>query len=150
MERTLILLKPDAVQRSFVGEIVARFERKGLKIIGMKLMKISPELAAKHYAAHKGKRFYDGLVRFMTSNPVVALALEGHQAIAVCRKLMGATFGCDAEPGTIRGDFGISNGFNLVHGSDSAEAAARELELFFPRGEILAYARIDEPWNAAE
>jgi nucleoside-diphosphate kinase len=150
MERTLILLKPDAVQRSFVGEITGRFERKGLKIIGMKLMQISPELAAKHYGAHQGKPFYEGLVRFMTSNPVVALALEGHQAISVCRKLMGATFGCDAEAGTIRGDFGISNGFNLVHGSNSPEAAAQELELFFSSDEILAYDRIDGPWNAAE
>ena len=150
MERTLILLKPDAVQRGFAGEIIARFERKGLKILGMKLMQISPELAAQHYGDHKGKPFYDGLVSFMTSNPVVALALEGHEAISVCRKLMGATFGCNAEPGTIRGDFGISNGFNLVHGSDSAEAAAKELELFFASGEILEYGRIDDPWNAAE
>ena len=150
MERTLILLKPDAVQRSKVGEIVARFERKGLKILGMKLMRIAPELAARHYEAHQGKPFYDGLVKFMTSNPVVALALEGHQVISVCRKLMGATFGCDAEPGSIRGDFGISNGFNLVHGSDSPEAAARELELFFAPGEILEYGRVDDPWNAAE
>ncbi len=150
MERTLILLKPDAVQRSYVGEIVGRFERKGLKILGMKLMQISPELAAEHYGAHKGRPFYDGLVRFMTSKPVVALALEGHQAISVCRKLMGATFGCDAEPGTIRGDFGISNGFNLVHGSDSPEAAAKELELFFSAGEVLEYDRIDDSWNAAE
>ena len=150
MERTLILLKPDAVQRSHVGDIVSRFERKGLKILGMKLMRIAPETAAKHYEAHQGKPFYDGLVKFMTSNPVVALALEGHQAISVCRKLMGATFGCDAEPGTIRGDFGISNGFNLVHGSDSPEAAARELEIFFNAGEILEYDRIDDSWNAAE
>ena len=150
MERTLILLKPDAVQRGFSGEIIARFERKGLKLLGMKLMQISPELAAKHYEAHQGKPFYDGLVNFMTSNPVVALALEGRKAISVCRKLMGATFGCDAEPGTIRGDFGISNGFNLVHGSDSPEAAARELELFFGAGEILEYGRCDDPWNAAE
>ncbi len=150
MERTLILLKPDAVQRSYIGEIVGRFERKGLKIIGMKLMQISKELAAKHYGAHEGKPFYSGLVRFMTSNPVVAIALEGHQAISVCRKLMGSTFGCDAEAGTIRGDFGISNGFNLVHGSDSSEAAARELELFFSAGEILEYGRSDDPWNAAE
>lgn len=150
MERTLILLKPDAVQRSLVGEIVQRFERKGLKIVGLKLMKISSSLAAKHYAAHQGKRFYDGLVKFMTSNPVVAIALEGHEAVAVCRKLMGATFGYNAEAGTIRGDFGISNGFNLVHGSDSPEAAARELELFFTPAELLAYGRIDDPWNAAE
>lgn len=134
MERTLILLKPDAVQRGLVGPIIARFERKGLKILSMKLMKISPELAAQHYEAHKEKKFYSGLVKFMTSAPVVAMALEGNDAIAVCRNLMGATFGADAAPGTIRGDFGISRSFNLVHGSDSPEAADRELSLFFPEG----------------
>lgn len=150
MQRTLIILKPDAVQRSLVGQIVERFERKGLKIIGMKLMQISPELAAQHYSDHQGKPFYDGLVQFMTSNPVVTMAFEGHQAISVCRKLMGATFGCDADAGTIRGDFGISNGFNLVHGSDSPEAAAKELELFFQPGELLEYDRVDDPWNTAE
>ncbi|MEE2883789.1 MAG: nucleoside-diphosphate kinase [Planctomycetota bacterium] len=150
MERTLILLKPDAVQRRLVGPIIDRFERKGLKVIGMKLMQISDELAATHYEAHQGKPFYDGLVQFMTSGPVVALALEGNKAIAVCRKLMGATFGCDAEAGTIRGDFGISNGFNLVHGSDSPEAAQRELELFFDSGDLHRYDLVDDHWNAAE
>ena len=107
MERTLILLKPDAVQRRLIGPILERFERKGLKVVGMKLMQISDELAATHYGDHKGKPFYDGLVSFMTSAPVVAMALEGNKAISVCRKLMGATFGCDAEAGTIRGDFAI-------------------------------------------
>ncbi len=150
MERTLILLKPDAVQRRLVGPIVERFERKGLKVIGMRLMKISDELAATHYEAHQGKPFYDGLVSFMTSGPVVALALEGNKAISVCRKLMGATFGCDAEAGTIRGDFGISNGFNLVHGSDSPEAAQRELELFFDGADLHGYELVDDCWNAAE
>ena len=150
MERTLILLKPDAVQRRLVGPIIDRFERKGLKVIGMKLMQISDELAATHYEAHQGKPFYDGLVQFMTSGPVVALALEGNKAITVCRKLMGATFGCDAEAGTIRGDFGISNGFNLVHGSDSPEAAQRELELFFDSEDLHSYELIDDSWNAAE
>ncbi len=150
MERTLILLKPDAVQRRLIGPILERFERKGLKIAGMKLMQISGDLAATHYEAHQGKPFYDGLVSFMTSSPVVALALEGNKAISVCRKLMGATFGCDAEAGTIRGDFGISNGFNLVHGSDSPEAAERELSLFFDEGELLGYDLIDDSWNAAE
>jgi len=134
MERTLILLKPDAIQRGISGELLSRFERKGLKIAGMKLMRISPDLAAKHYEAHKERPFYPGLVQFMTSSPVVALALEGIGAIAVCRKLMGATFGSDADAGTIRGDFGISRSFNLVHGSDSPEAAERELGLFFPEG----------------
>lgn len=134
MERTLILLKPDAVQRGLSGQILSRFETKGLKIVGMKLMKISQELAAKHYEAHRERKFYPGLVKFMTSSPVVALALEGIDAIKICRTLMGATFGADAAPGTIRGDFGVSRSFNLVHGSDSPEAAKRELGLFFPEG----------------
>ena len=149
MERTLILLKPDAVQRGLVGEVLGRFEKKGLKIAGMKLMQISPELAAKHYEQHKERPFYQGLVNFMTSSPVVALALEGIGAIAVCRKIMGATFGSDAEAGTIRGDYGVSRSYNLVHGSDSPEAAARELELFFPEGiveyEYAAYNWIYDP-----
>ncbi|HEB54069.1 MAG TPA: nucleoside-diphosphate kinase [bacterium] len=149
MERTLILLKPDCVQRGLVGEVLARFEKKGLKIAAMKLMKITPELAAKHYEQHKERPFYAGLVKFMTSSPVVALALEGIGAIAVCRKIMGATFGSDAEAGTIRGDFGVSRSYNLVHGSDSPEAAARELELFFPEGiceyDYAAYNWIYDP-----
>ncbi len=139
MERTLILLKPDAVQRGLVGRILARFEAKGLKIAGMKLMRMDEDLAARHYAAHKDKPFYPGLVRFMTSRPILALALEGIDAVSVCRKMMGATFGSRAEAGTIRGDFGVSNSFNLVHGSDSKEAAARELELFFRPEEIFEY-----------
>jgi nucleoside-diphosphate kinase len=134
MERTLILLKPDAVQRGLSGQILSRFESKGLKIVAMKLMKITPELAAKHYEAHRERKFYPGLVKFMTSSPVVALALEGIDAIKICRTLMGATFGADAAPGTIRGDFGVSRSYNLVHGSDSPEAAAKELKLFFPEG----------------
>jgi len=134
MERTLILLKPDAVQRGLSGQILSRFESKGLKIVAMKLMKITPELAAKHYEAHRERKFYPGLVKFMTSSPVVALALEGIDAIKICRTLMGATFGADAAPGTIRGDFGVSRSYNLVHGSDSPEAAEKELKLFFPEG----------------
>ncbi|MCK5942810.1 MAG: nucleoside-diphosphate kinase [Planctomycetes bacterium] len=149
MERTLILLKPDAVQRGLVGEVLSRFEKKGLKIAAMKLMQITPELAAKHYEAHKERPFYPGLVKFMTSSPVVALALEGIGAIAVCRKIMGATFGSDAEAGTIRGDYGVSRSYNLVHGSDSPEAAERELGLFFPEGiveyEFGAYNWIYDP-----
>lgn len=136
MERTLILLKPDAVQRGLSGRILARFEDKGLKIVGMKLMQISQELASRHYEQHKERPFYAGLVRFMTSRPVVALALEGIDAIAISRKMMGKTFGADAEPGTIRGDYGVSRSFNLIHGSDSSEAAARELQLFFPEGTL--------------
>ncbi len=149
MERTLILLKPDAVQRGLVGQVLGRFEQKGLKIAAMKLMKISPELAAKHYEAHKERKFYPGLVKFMTSSPVVALALEGIDAIKICRTLMGATFGADAAPGTIRGDFGVSRSYNLVHGSDSPEAAERELKLFFPEGlvgyDYAAYGWIYDP-----
>ena len=134
METTLILFKPDAVQRALCGTILSRFEAKGLKIVGMKLMTISQELAAEHYEAHKERPFYPGLVKFMTSSPVAALALRGVGAIAMCRQMMGATFGPEAEAGTIRGDFGSSRSFNLVHGSDSPEAAERELSLFFPDG----------------
>lgn len=150
VERTLILLKPDAVQRRLVGEITQRFERKGLKIVGMKLMQIPRELAEQHYAPHKGKPFYDGLVSFMTAAPVVAFVLEGFQAIDVCRKLMGQTFGFNADPGTIRGDYGISNQFNLVHGSDAPESAAREIELFFRPEELLSYGLADDDWHATE
>ena len=134
MERTLILLKPDALQRGLVGRILTRFEEKGLKIAAMKLMRITPDLAAKHYAVHKDRPFYPGLVKFMTSGPIVAMALQGIDAIAICRNLMGATFGSDAAAGTIRGDFGVSRSFNLVHGSDGPETAEFELALFFPEG----------------
>lgn len=134
MERTLILLKPDAVQRGLSGQVLARFEAKGLKIVAMKLMRISQDLAAKHYEAHKARPFYPGLVKFMTSGPVVALVLEGLNAITVCRALMGATNAREAAPGTIRGDFGMSRSYNLVHGSDGPEAAVREIGLFFPEG----------------
>lgn len=134
MERTLILIKPDALQRGLAGRILQRFEDKGLKIVGLKMMKISRELAAAHYEAHKERPFYPGLVKFMTSRPVIAIALEGIGAIDTCRKMMGTTFGADAAPGTIRGDFGCSRSFNLVHGSDRREAAERELGLFFGEG----------------
>jgi nucleoside-diphosphate kinase len=151
MERTLILLKPDAVQRGLVGQILTRFEAKGLKLVAMKLMQITPDLAAKHYEAHKERKFYPGLVKFMTSSPVVALALEGIDAIKICRTLMGATFGADAAPGTIRGDFGVSRSYNLVHGSDSPEAAARELGLFFPEGLVkFDYAAVNWIYDPVE
>ena len=146
METTLIILKPDAVQRGLMGKIIARFEDKGLQIVGAKLMKISPELAARHYEAHKERGFYPGLVKFMTSSPVLVLAVRGIGAIGISRKMMGATFGSKAEPGTIRGDFGVSNSFNLIHGSDSPEAAARELELFFGKGELVEFSRAGEAW----
>jgi len=146
MERTLILLKPDAVQRGLSGQILARFEAKGLKIAALKLMQITPELAATHYAEHKERPFYKGLVRFMTSAPVVAMVLEGIGAIAICRKMMGKTFGPDAEPGTIRGDFGMSRSYNLVHGSDGPEAAEREIGIFFPEG-VLEYDLAETAWR---
>ena len=146
METTLIILKPDAVQRGLMGRIITRFEDKGLEIVGCKLMTISPELAARHYESHKGKGFYDGLVRFMTSSPVLVLAVRGLGAIGICRKMMGATFGSKAEPGTIRGDFGVSNSVNLIHGSDSPEGAERELSLFFAKGEVQQITRAIEPW----
>jgi len=146
MEATLIILKPDAVQRGLMGEIITRFERKGLQIVGAKLMQISQDLAATHYEAHQGKPFYDGLVAFMTSSPVLVLAVRGVGAIAISRSMMGATFGSKADAGTIRGDFGVSNSFNLIHGSDSPEAAERELGLFFANGEVLDFDRAVGKW----
>jgi nucleoside-diphosphate kinase len=129
-----------------MGRIITRFEDKGLQIVGAKLMQISPELAATHYKDHNGKPFYNGLVGFMTSSPVLVMAVRGIGAITICRGMMGATFGSKAAAGTIRGDFGVSNSFNLIHGSDSPEAAARELSLFFKAGEVLDFARAGERW----
>jgi nucleoside-diphosphate kinase len=146
METTLIILKPDAVQRGLMGRIIARFEEKGLQVVGCKLMQISQDLAATHYEAHKARSFYAGLVAFMTSSPVLVLALRGNGAITIARNMMGATFGSKANPGTIRGDFGVSNSFNLIHGSDSPEAAERELGLFFAKGEVLNWARSGDNW----
>ena len=146
METTLIILKPDAVQRGLMGKIITRFEEKGLQVVGAKFMRIPVSLAERHYADHKGKGFYDGLVKFMTSSPVLVLAVRGLGAIAVCRKMMGATFGSKAEAGTIRGDFGVSNSFNLIHGSDSPEAAAKELGLFFQQGEVTEWSRPNDQW----
>ena len=146
METTLIILKPDAVQRGLMGKIITRFEEKGLQVVGAKLTKIKAETAARHYADHKERPFYAGLVSFMTSEPVLILAIRGVGAIAIARKMMGATFGSKAEPGTIRGDYGVSNAFNLIHGSDSPEAAVKELSLFFEKGEILDYAREGDAW----
>jgi nucleoside-diphosphate kinase len=146
VETTLIILKPDAVQRGLMGRIIARFEDKGLQIVGMKLTQIAPALAETHYEAHKSKPFYPGLVRFMTSSPVLILAVCGNGAITICRNMMGATFGSKANPGTIRGDFGVSNSFNLIHGSDGPEAAERELRLFFGPGEVLSWNRAGDAW----
>ncbi|MFK7883943.1 MAG: nucleoside-diphosphate kinase [Phycisphaerales bacterium] len=146
METTLIILKPDAVQRGLMGKIITRFEEKGLAIVGMKMMTISQDLAATHYGDHKGKPFYDGLVGFMTSSPVCVMAIRGVGAIAIARSMMGATFGSKADAGTIRGDFGVSNSFNLIHGSDSTDAAQRELGLFFNEGDVQDLDRAIEGW----
>ncbi len=146
MERTLIILKPDAVQRGLCGQIISRFENKGLQIVGMKFMKIPATLAETHYEPHKGKPFYAGLVKFMTSSPVIAFALQGKDAINIARKMMGKTFGSQAEPGTIRGDFGVSNSFNLIHGSDSPESASRELSLFFKPEELCDWTPASQGW----
>jgi nucleoside-diphosphate kinase len=146
MERTLIIFKPDAVQRGLCGEILARFERKGLQVVGAKLMKIPLATAEKHYEPHKAKPFYPGLVAFMTSSPVMVVAFEGKDAITIARNLMGATFGSKAAPGTIRGDFGVSNSYNLIHGSDSPDAAAKELGLFFKPEELLEWKPTIQTW----
>jgi nucleoside-diphosphate kinase len=129
-----------------MGRIISRFEDKGLQVVGSKFMKISQELAGEHYKDHAERPFYSSLVNFMTSSPVLVLALRGSGAIAVCRNMMGATFGSKADPGTIRGDFGVSNSFNLIHGSDSPESAGRELKLFFADGEVLQWNRASEGW----
>lgn len=146
MEKTLIILKPDAVQRGLVGRIITRFEEKGLQLVGMKLVRLSRELVEQHYAPHEDKPFYPGLVRFITSGPVVVIAIQGVNAIAIARKMMGATFGSKAEPGTIRGDFGVSNAYNLIHGSDSPEAAAKELSLFFKPEELVEWKPASLDW----
>jgi len=145
-QRTLIIIKPDAVQRHLAGAIVSRFERKGLKIVAAKFMRIPKDLARKHYAVHEGKPFFEGVVEYLSSSPVLIMVLEADDVIAMSRKLMGKTFGNEAEPGTIRGDFGASRGYNLVHGSDSPESAAYEIGLYFNPEEVVDYNLSDEPW----
>jgi len=146
MQRTLILIKPDAVQRGLIGKILTRFERRGLKIIAMKLMQLDEEMAQRHYAVHKGKTFFPGLIGFITSGPIVAAILEGDDAIELVRKTMGSTDPLNAPPGTIGADFGIDMGRNLVHGSDSVENAAKETALFFAQEEVLSYQRALDGW----
>jgi nucleoside-diphosphate kinase len=146
MERTLIILKPDAVQRGLMGRILTRFEDKGLKVVAARFERLAESKLEKHYEAHKAKPFYTGLVRFMGESPVMVMVLEGVNAITVCRRMMGATFGADAEPGTVRGDFGISRSYNLVHGSDSAEAAETEIALFFDANEIVEWQPAGHRW----
>jgi len=146
MEKTLILVKPDGVQRGLVGKIIDRFESRGLKLNGLKLMQMSSELASRHYAIHQGKPFYSGLVEYITSGPVVAMVWSGSDAIAAARSSMGATNPAAATPGTIRGDFGMEIGRNLVHGSDSVENAAKEVALFFNQDELVEWKRDSDSW----
>jgi nucleoside-diphosphate kinase len=139
-------VKPDGVQRGLAGEVIARFERRGLRLVGMKLMQITPELAARHYGEHKGKPFYDGLISYITSGPVVAMVWEGTEAIRAARETMGKTKPYEAAPGTIRGDFALETGRNIVHGSDGPESAAREVALFFDAAELVDWGRTVDPW----
>ena len=146
MQRTLVLLKPDAVQRGLVGDIISRLERRGLKLVAAKLMRVSEALARQHYAEHVGKPFFAGLVDFITSGPIMAMVVEGYDAVALVRATVGLTDPQDAAPGTIRGDLAVSIGRNLVHGADSEESARREIALFFSDDEILEYSRDLERW----
>ena len=146
MQQTLILLKPDCVQRRLIGAIIQRFEQKGLRLAGLKLVQASRDLAEKHYAVHKGKPFYDSLLTFLTSGPTVAMVWEGREAVAVARTLMGPTDGTKAPPATLRGDFALSVQNNLVHGSDSPENAKLEISLWFKANELVQYQPTDAAW----
>lgn len=137
IERTFVAIKPDGVERGLIGEIVGRFENRGLKLVGMKLMKVSVEKAEEHYGEHKGKPFFDGLVGFITSGPIVAMVWEGENAIKLARNVIGATNPGDAAPGTIRGDLAVEIGRNVVHGSDGPDSAKREISIFFDQSEVL-------------
>ena len=146
MERTLVIVKPDGVQRGLVGPILARLEARGLKIIGLKLVQVPDELAERHYAEHEGKPFYPGLIRYITSAPVVVSCIEGTNAVQVVRNTVGATNPASAAPGTIRADWALDIGRNLVHASDRVETAERELALWFNEGELVSYARDTDRW----
>lgn len=146
MERTFIAIKPDGVQRGIVGEIIRRFETKGFTLVGLKLMQVSRELAEQHYAVHRERPFFPGLVDFITSGPLVAMVWEGEGVIASARKLIGATNPLNAEPGTIRGDFGVSVGRNLIHGSDAPETAQQEIKLWFTDEELVSWQPTITPW----
>lgn len=145
-ERTLILIKPDGVQRGLIGRIIDRYEQRGLRIVGLKLVTVSRELAETHYAVHSDKPFFPGLVEFITSAPLVAMAVEGTDAITVCRSINGATRPNEAAPGSIRGDLALETGMNLVHASDSSETAVQELSLWFDEGELVEYRRSVDRW----
>jgi len=146
MERTFVMVKPDGVQRGLIGEIIARFEKKGIKLAALKLMQISPETAEQHYAEHKEKPFFKDLVSFITSGPVAAMVLEGDNVIAMVRGMMGATNPKESAPGTIRGDYAITIDKNVIHGSDSPESAAREISIFFKEEEIIDYTKSGSEW----
>lgn len=146
MEQTLVIFKPDAVQRALSGKLLARFEDRGLKLVALKMVQVSQELAEQHYAVHKGKFFYEGLVSYITSSPVVALVLEGHEAIKVVRAMVGATRPWEAASGTIRGDFAMMGLRNLIHASDGAETAVSEIKLWFRPGEVVSYPRELDRW----
>jgi nucleoside-diphosphate kinase len=146
VERTLIIVKPDGVQRGLVGAVIERFERRGLKIVGLKMIQVSRELAEQHYAEHRGKPFFEGLVGFITSSPVVVGVLEGPSAIDVVRATVGATNPATSAPGTIRADFGLTIGRNLIHASDGPDAAQREVSLFFSPDELVSYERSIDRW----
>lgn len=150
LERTLILFKPDAVQRRLCGKLLSRLEEKGLKILGLKMLQVTKELSAKHYAEHVSKPFYPLLEKFITSGPVVALVAEGPSAVSVVRGMMGPTNGAQAAPGTIRGDFGISRQMNLMHGSDGVEAAQKEIAVYFKPEELLNYETTLGGWVCAD
>ncbi|HEY8868687.1 MAG TPA: nucleoside-diphosphate kinase [Candidatus Limnocylindrales bacterium] len=149
VERTLVLIKPDGVQRLLIGRVVARFEERGLKIVGLKLVHVARELAERHYAIHRERPFFGSLVAFITSGPLVAMALEGPNAISVVRAMVGATRPHEAAPGTIRGDFGMETAQNLIHASDGPETALSEIALWFGPGELLAYSREIDRWVLA-
>ena len=146
MERTLVIVKPDGVQRGLIGPILSRLEARGLKIIGLKLVQVSPELAARHYAEHEGKPFYPGLLKYITSAPVIVACVEGTSAVQMVRNTVGATNPLNAGPGTIRGDFALDIGRNLIHASDAPATADRELGLWFDHGELVSYARETDRW----
>lgn len=146
MERTYLMVKPDGVQRGLCGEILSRFERKGLKIVGMKMMVISRETAENHYGEHKGKPFFESLISYITSGPVLAMVLEGENAVAVCRGMMGKTKPLESAPGTIRGDYAMVTGMNIIHGSDSVESAEREISIFFKPEELVSYEKTMDAW----
>jgi len=146
MEKTFLMVKPDGVQRGLIGEIVSRFERKGFQLVGAKLMQIPTSVAEQHYGEHKGKPFYDELVSFITSGPVFAMVWQGENVIATARQMMGATNPKDALPGTIRGDYGVTVGKNIIHGSDSLESAKREISLFFKEEELVEYTKSTDGW----